>query len=142
MPKQETKQPTKRQGGKAVLVGAPSITGKSARLDALSFYENSKFPLNCVVVNNTRSKLVLPVVDAIIPAGGGKANVVFNDAEHVKVFITDAEQLCELHGSEDGIVLKTVEQDAEDEAAAAAAAAAAASIANSGDGQPQAKAKE
>lgn len=132
MPKQENKQNTKR---KDVSVGAPSITGKSARSDALSFYENANFPLKCVVVNNTRSKLVLPVIDAIVPAGGGKASVVFDDAEHVKVFITDAEQLCELHGSEDGIVLKTAEQDAEDEAAAAAAA-------NSSEVQPQAKVKE
>lgn len=119
----QTSTVAKRGPAKAVTVGAPSKTGVDAHVEAEVLAEDA-FPQDRVVVNNTRSKLVFPSVGAIVKPFGGFEVVTFRDETHLKNFVTDAEQLCELHGSVDGIVIKSVEQHEADQAAAAEKAAA------------------
>lgn len=99
----------------SVLVGAPSMTNKSAAdLAAQIVVDGATFPLKISVRNLTANELVFPIVNAILTPHS-TSSVAFANAGAVMSLLVDAQQLCELQRWETALEFSVDSTRAQDE---------------------------
>lgn len=90
-----------------VEIGAPTLLGKDAHVEARTVLAEQGFPQRLRVSNKTPSRLCFPAINALIESRQS-VEVTFLSQDHLTSFVTDAQHLCELNGWQNGIVVETL----------------------------------